>query len=480
MKFRFIVVFFIKIFFLFRYCSSTEIKWTGSSEGDSDAPLPYSQNYRDQIAQLEKAIMSSPDPRATLENVAKSNNMSPEELVNLIKENRASSQMVTNRSSLIMKNLYGAVVTVVSYLYHQALSKPRRFSLVFGLVWVLIHCVINAPRNGIILFKESSTFFEPPRSFLESYLEQKILLNSPQYSVFDGPSSSKLIDQISEMDIINEEEEEEIFEMNDYPENGILDVVILEGKKDRDRLKNMDLIVSCTKTFSFTTENPSLLYNVASQMLSSCRFTEYCNDENKNSVTTLSSFMEKNYLLLIMKKMGNLKRFGIQLFHKLFDSEEEEDHLKERTIILASLKDGHMDAYLRFSIKTITKPRTQENDDDDPNVIFKMNCSLFIPKHGRKLKTKLAKELITKLTLSTCRSITTTYQQKYYLQNDFSTKYKRRLHDTYVKKKQKNAEKERLLEEMSENRQRRWQRRDNPNAGHYRPSGFRTRNPNHC
>merc|ERR1719401_2673688 len=135
--------------------------------------------------------MSSPDPRATLENVAKSNNMSPEELVNLIKENRSSSRMVTNRSSLIMKNLYGAVVAVVSYLYHQALSKPRRFSLAFGFVWLLMHCLINIPRNGIILFKESSTFFEPPRSFLESYLEQKILSNSPQYSIFDGSSRSK-------------------------------------------------------------------------------------------------------------------------------------------------------------------------------------------------------------------------------------------------------------------------------------------------
>jgi hypothetical protein len=40
-------------------------------------------------------------------------------------------------------------------------------------------------------------------------------------------------------------------------------------------------------------------------------------------------------------------------------------------------------------------------------------------------------------------------------------------------------ERERLLEEMAEDRRRKWQRR-NPDAGRYRPSGHRQRSPNNC
>ena len=57
-----------------------DAKWSPNDEGGA-GPLPLSQNQRDQLFQLEEAIVTSPDPQGTLMKIAESNGMGPRELV---------------------------------------------------------------------------------------------------------------------------------------------------------------------------------------------------------------------------------------------------------------------------------------------------------------------------------------------------------------------------------------------------------------
>ena len=65
----------------------------GQGAQDAGGPLPQSQNQRDQLLQLEDAILNSPNPQETLIEVAKANGMQPQDLVDLLQRNRADMEM---------------------------------------------------------------------------------------------------------------------------------------------------------------------------------------------------------------------------------------------------------------------------------------------------------------------------------------------------------------------------------------------------
>ena len=54
-----------------------EATWTPNEE--DGGPLPLSKKQRMELAQLDQAISNSPDPEATLRQVASSNGMDPQE-----------------------------------------------------------------------------------------------------------------------------------------------------------------------------------------------------------------------------------------------------------------------------------------------------------------------------------------------------------------------------------------------------------------
>jgi hypothetical protein len=127
--------------------ASMETKWTPNP--DDDGPLPLSQAQRDQLLQLEQAIVSSPDPQATLKQVAETNGMDPQDLVNMLQRNRqdmggagASSRAVKAWPQAVMK-----VVSSLGLLLSQTARKnPRAFTLAASALLLLIHVLIAAPR----------------------------------------------------------------------------------------------------------------------------------------------------------------------------------------------------------------------------------------------------------------------------------------------------------------------------------------------
>jgi hypothetical protein len=128
-----------------------EVKWTPNP--DDDGPLPLSQAQRDQLLQLEQAIVSSPDPQATLKQVAESNGMDPQDLVDMLQRNRhdmggagAPSRVVKAWPQAVMK-----VVSSLGLLLSQtARMNPRVFTLAASLLLLLTHVLIAAPRCELL------------------------------------------------------------------------------------------------------------------------------------------------------------------------------------------------------------------------------------------------------------------------------------------------------------------------------------------
>lgn len=140
-----------------RCCQAMEAKWTpNEQDADGGGPLPLSQAQRDQLTQLEQAIMSSQDPQSTLMQVAEANNMDPQELVNMLERNRrdmgggATSQRRTVKAwpQTIMKGL-SSLALVLSQTAHR---NPRAFALASLSIILMLHVLINAPRYDSYCF----------------------------------------------------------------------------------------------------------------------------------------------------------------------------------------------------------------------------------------------------------------------------------------------------------------------------------------
>ena len=123
--------------------AAIETKWTPNP--DDEGPLPLSQAQRNQLLQLEQAIMSSPDPQATLAKVAEANGMHPRDLAIMLQRNRqdmGGARMVKTWPQAILK-----VLSSLGLLLSQtARRSPRMFSLAVMALLVLIHVLIAAPR----------------------------------------------------------------------------------------------------------------------------------------------------------------------------------------------------------------------------------------------------------------------------------------------------------------------------------------------
>eukprot|EP00545_Synedropsis_sp_CCMP1620_P014852 CAMPEP_0119017330 /NCGR_PEP_ID=MMETSP1176-20130426/16214_1 /TAXON_ID=265551 /ORGANISM="Synedropsis recta cf, Strain CCMP1620" /LENGTH=128 /DNA_ID=CAMNT_0006971021 /DNA_START=27 /DNA_END=413 /DNA_ORIENTATION=- len=83
---------------LMTLCSADmKAKWTPANEEGGAGPLPQSMKKRQQLLRLEQVIADSPDPAATLEQVAASMGMKPRELRNMLERNAADMAVGTRK-----------------------------------------------------------------------------------------------------------------------------------------------------------------------------------------------------------------------------------------------------------------------------------------------------------------------------------------------------------------------------------------------
>ena len=502
-----------------------DAKWSPNDE-EGAGPLPLSQNQRDQLFQLEEAIVTSPDPQGTLMKIAESNGMGPRELVDLLERNRVDGEAagtapprpggggggggggIAAVKNTLPRRVLGVFFSVFSTLGKVAKAYPQAFSVVFTALLLAMYCSIQAPRTGIVmstgpnpllLSSGHTTFFVPPAAYLARYMESNRFINA-ESSVTRLPPGGKA-GSLSKV-------------LEDELENRAM----LDGSafvKPSGRKSAFSLAATAQKTLSVREilpdeweaklsaestaatgeegiesanggeeQNPvderviyiqnvaDTVLEAATTVLSAKRFTEFSGtgDGTPEPVRFQPSPMDgrKSGGTLVVKSLGDFGRFGLQPL-RVVHQEESED---AASVVFSTLRGGHFDGEIRFAVQM----KDGEDDDDIPSIAI--TASLVCARKGRKLGKKYAERIVATTAESIAASIATQAKQSM-ARRKMSSQYRGRVSGSATERRQIRFENERKMEEMAEDRRRRWQR-SNPDAGHYRPSGDRMRSPNNC
>ena len=172
--------------------------------------------------------------------------------------------------------------------------------------------------------------------------------------------------------------------------------------------------------------------------------------------------------------MGDWGRYGIQPLCVSY----KEDSPNLKSVVYHTLKGGHFDGEIKFQVE-LEGDIDQDHNNNDKNTQSECNVivsvTLLIPKKGRSLKPKLASKMVSILAESIASS--GIMEAKQILSRKLqSTLYRGRARNKAAEKRHVAFENMKMMEEMAEERRRRWQR-SNPDAGRYRPSGDRMRSP---
>ena len=465
--------------------TATEITFT-PNENDSNnnvGPLPLSQAQRDQLTQLEQAIVQSPDPQATLLKVAQSNNMDPQDLVNMLERNRsdmAQSGGGSNMSAAARQQVQGwpqqvaKVVTAMGVVISQLAAKnPKAFSILAVTLLLLIYIGINAPRNGVVVSNHSglfskghTTWWAPPSKYVDRVMESR---------KFASKVPSIANDARLELPQINGNMENAVDGGGSVIQDDGVQWYTKLGRKAtlssaavaQVTISLDDLIPDSlledheeSEVDAIRDEVAHILYeDAALNVLASRRFTEFTDTKVRFQTSKVD---RGRYGLLVIPKSGDWGRFGLQPLKVVHQSEGE----TRAQITYSTLKGGVVDAQVRMIVE-----RTR-----DGNVIVRVEA--LLPKKGRKLSKKVATHMVSSLCSSMARSIQIEANQRLARQlqgKRFGEKAKGRA----AERRHVRHEKEKELESMAEDRRLRWQR-SNPDAGRYRPSGNRLKSPNNC
>ena len=223
-----------------------DVKWTPNPTDKSDegsGPLPLSSKQRQQLLQLEQTIMNSPDPQATLEQVAATNSMSSTELYNMLQRNHNDMEQTGSikagtpqrrSSTMITAVIWNALTTIAGMVWQIICRNPKLTTILGLLILSTVYiATVLVPHNGLILNQHTSrnivtkgptSFFNPPTSYL-----QELLL--------DSPNEHKLFHMIQTEGTTNDQKEDK--HLWKYVDFSILDEDDLNNDRDGDGESNM-------------------------------------------------------------------------------------------------------------------------------------------------------------------------------------------------------------------------------------------------
>ena len=454
---------------------ATEITYTPNEQDgtNNSGPLPLSQAQRDQLTQLEQAIVQSPDPQATLLKVAQSNNMDPQDLVNMLERNRSDMAQASGGGGILsarrvqgwpqqIVKVVSAVGVVVSQL---AAKNPRAFSILAVTLLCLIYIGLNAPRNGVVvsnhsglLSKGHTTWWLPPPKYVDRVMDSRqfatkvpsiadkarltlkgnldddagVLDDGVQWHAKFGRKATLSSASVAQVTILLDD---------------LIPESILEDQAESD-------------VEAIREEVAHILYeDAALNVLASRRFSEFTDTKVRFQT---SKDDRGRHGILVIPKSGDWGRYGLQPLKVVHQSEGA----VRSQITYSTLKGGVFDAQVLVVVE-----RARYG-----NVIVRVEA--LVPKKGRRLPKKVATLMVSSLCSSIVRSIQTEANQRLARQlqgKRFGEKAKGRAEE----RRHLRHEKEKELESMAEDRRLRWQR-SNPDAGRYRPSGHRLKSPNNC
>lgn len=178
--------------------------------------------------------------------------------------------------------------------------------------------------------------------------------------------------------------------------------------------------------------------------------------------------------VIAMKLLGDFRRYGVQPLCFSYETEEDDDAGNEEDVrdpmthcvAFHTLKGGHFDGELRLLV------------EEKENGGLAISVTLAIPDGGRAPTARLAEAMVSSIAHSIAQS--TLIRTKQTLSRRMQSKtYRARASSRAVLKRHLQFDQLKAQEEMATERKRKW-KRNNPDAGHYRPSGHRLKSPNNC
>lgn len=446
--------------------AETEVQWTANeadtAEGNS-GPLPLSMQQRQQLLQLEDVIRKSPNPEATLQQAADANGMSPQDLASMLQRNRsdleqgAVAEPSRGGGGMSIGGIFGKLITtLLAVITKSASHNPRAFAVVATTLLLLLFLAASAPRTGLVLSshqgllsKGPTTVFKPPTRFLEKRL------GAPKWQQRDDKSGDVTARVWRELTL-----ERDGSEWHSLPRKSELakaataqitipiESFLEEGVDDEE---DIDYAME-------------LCFNHAVDVLGARALTEYAPQGSVRLHTLQKDEGRKRYVALVVKKLGDFGRYGILPLQ--VTSKKESD--LEASLTFSALKAAHFSGQIHVSVE-----KRRRKKGGNKSIVIAVH--LAIPKKGSKLAKKASLKIVDSLAESLATSVKTRTRQSLARRTQ-SSRFQGKARTRAEERRHSRHEKEKQMEEMAEDRRRKWQRK-NPDAGRYRPSGDMMKGP---
>ena len=492
-----------------------EANWT-PNEDDGPA-LPLSMNQRQQLLELAQVIQNSPDPNGTLQQVAQSNNMSPNDLYQMIEKNARDLQQdpallnelqqhaqggggISNTVPKMILRMMAGLAVAIRQSAHQ---NPRAFSLMAVSALLISYTLLAIPRTGLhvssgrnllTLSSGPTTVFSPPDRYLHKLIGRTVAKRTaPKLSIKTLKKDwddllQPMIRELAMNGPNNEDFEEE--EGNAYGRvevhklgrrNELKQAITAQFVLEPDTLLKDFPLGETAEEIEAERENiMDMLYSNAAALLAERNLVEFsaaekakerlrsvCGDGKKND-----EYGSNDFGVVVVPGLGNLGRYGLMFWRTTSETSQKSSSssaTSSSTLTLTTLKRrGFFDGQIHIDVRKIP-----QHDG-----MLVVQVSLAVPKGGRKIHKATGERLVGEMARSILLSASRRTKQRLSRQlqgKRFKDVGSRRATD----RRNSRFERERLLEEMATDRRRRWQKQ-NPDAGRYRPSGNRMRSPNNC
>jgi hypothetical protein len=432
------------------------------NESSEEPSLPLSMKQRQQLKQLEQVIVQSPDPEGTLKKAAESNGLSAQDLAAMIQKN--SNDLQENPSlaqpTTIPKASMKIFATFSTLIIQKARKNPKSFTLTMVTLFLLLYTTFTIPRTGLhtsnkqgLLSKGPTCWTDPP----QRYLQHLVDVNSLAESSFSIKSKKTKWD-----DLALEKDGVEIHTLSRKSPLKFAASSRLSLKVDsfiQDEYEGDDDEEETEKEME-REGILELLYETCANLLSSREFTE--TPSKKLHLRVVSAAESEKMGIIAVPGLGDFGRVGLLYWQATHQMASEKD-LK---LTLTTLKSrGFFDGQIQLHVQRF---RTK----------IYVTAHLCIPKGGRKIPKKMASTLVQALAESVVNSASQRTKQTL-ARRSVSRSYKSASNLRAKERRHSRFEREKLTEEMSEDRRRKWQRQ-NPDAGRYKPSGHRLQSPNNC
>lgn len=492
-----------------------EASWTPNE--DEGPALPLSMNQRQQLVQLQQAIQDAPDPSGTLEQVAQSNDMSPQELYQMIEKNAQDLQqdpaLLSELQQFAQSNgggggsignslpkmLFRIIAAMGVAIRQTANQNPRTVTMTALAAVLIFYTLLAIPRTGLHISSSRSlltlssgptTMFSPPDQYLHKLIGKTASMRTPpkmSIKTLKKDWDDLLKPMMRELaangpngvddDDNNVHGRVEVHKLNRKHElrQAVTAQFVLEPDK---LLKEFPLGDTKEEIAAERDSIIDMLYTNAAALLSERNLVEFSAaskaKERLRTVCGSSDDNDDNDLgVIVVPGLGNLGRYGLVFWKATSETTQKStaspSSSSRSTLTLTTLKGkGFFDGQIHLEVNKIP------NHDG----MLLVQVSLAVPKGGRKLSKKVSERLVEEMARSLIQSASRRTQQRLARQSQgkrFKESGSRRASD----RRNTRFERERMLEEMAVDRRRRWQT-NNPDAGRYRPSGRRMLSPNNC